>query len=51
MNFLDTLCKNTHVKMHESTSSGAELFHAGGWTDKQTDMTKPGVAIIKKTIN
>jgi len=30
--------------MHESTSSGAELFRAGVRTDGQTCMTKPEVA-------
>jgi len=30
--------------MHETTSSGAELFRAGGRTDGQTGMTKPEVA-------
>jgi hypothetical protein len=41
MTFLNTPSKNTHVpnfmKMHPV---GAELLHADGWTDAQTDVTK-----------
>jgi hypothetical protein len=45
MNFLNTPSKNTQVpnfmKMHPV---GAELLHADGWIDAQTDMTKVIIA-------
>ena len=48
LNFLDKFSKNT-MKCHEICPMGAELFHANGQTDRQTDMTKLIVAFSSFT--
>jgi hypothetical protein len=41
LNFFDRFLKNIQISSFTKFCSvGAELFHAGGWTDGQTDMTK-----------
>jgi len=43
--FPDGFSKNPrNVEFHETRTVGAELFHAGGRTNKRTDMTKLMVA-------
>jgi len=46
MNFLGRFSENTQIENFVNTRPvQAELFHAGGRTDRQTDTTKPIVAI------
>jgi hypothetical protein len=36
--------KSSNIKLYVNCPVGPELFHADGWTDRQTDMTKLKVA-------
>jgi len=38
--FRQNVEKYSNIKFHEKPSSEAEFFHADGWTDRRTDMTK-----------